>query len=761
MKSLSSSAGPALKVEGSAVTNGRARYTTDLLFPGMLIGRLVYTAHAHATVRRLDVSVARALPGVIAVLTADDVPGHNSFKLYDTDQPLLIREGDRARYQGDAVALVAAVDQEAADSAARAIVVDYEVLQGLHDPIAALEPDAPQVWSNRSNLIRAFHAVRGDPAAAIATADVVVENVYWTQCMEQAFLEPEGAVAVPEPDGSMTVYAGCQAPFRDRQQIARSLAIPEAAVRVIVPAVGGSFGGKDETHVQIHAALLAQASGRPVKIIRSREESILTHVKRHPIIVRHRVGATWDGRLVAMQVEAWGDGGPYMNMTPQVMEVFTIHAGGPYWVPASSIDAYAVRTNNPAAGAMRGFGMPQAAWACERQMDALATTLGIDPADLRRKNLIQDGRTLATGVTVQGSDGARASLEAATTMIGWSGREQHRSTSNSSLRRGWGLASVMQGYLLGPRVGDAAHAGVELHDDGGATLRTGVVDYGQGAHTVLCQILGERLGISLDRIRLIGPDTDKTLDAGSACASRVTHTSGHAVIRAAEPLRQGLLRTASELCGRSRDELGLEGDFVTVEGVRTDMTIGSVIQAARLAGRQTAAVGHYSVAYPEGTFDLDVFDNPCGHYSFGTMAVQLVVDLETGAVTIERIALAIDAGTILNTSSALGQAEGGILQGVGYALMEELLIDHGLTRNKSLESYLIPTVLDSPVVEVRFLGRAYPDGPLGARGLAELPIVPVAPAIANAIADATGAACYRLPMTAERVLEAIDWARRP
>lgn len=749
---------PAAAVAGADVVSGAARYTTDIAPPGTLVGRMLYTPHPHALVRAVDTSAASRIDGVVAVLTAADIPGPNSFMLYDTDQPLMIEPGEHARFQGDVLAIVAAKDESSAQAALDAIRVDCDPLPGVFDALEAVAPGAPQVWPDRDNVYRHLHVEKGDPDQALRDADVVVVDVYRTQCMEQAFLEPEGAVAVPNRDGTITVYAGCQAPFRDRRQIARSLALRESQVRVVVPPTGGAFGGKDETHVQIHTALLAQATGRPVRLIRSREESILTHVKRHPITIRYRTGATRDGRLAGIVVEAHADGGPYANMTAQVMEVFTIHASGPYAVRHARIDAYSVLTNSPTGGAMRGFGMPQAAFACERQMDRLARELDIDPVELRRINAVETGAKLATGVTALDAKGMRESLDAAAEMIGWTDREDVGRQPAPHLRRGWGIAATMQGYLLGPKVTDAGFAGLELHDDGSVVLRTGIVDYGQGSHTVQAQIAAEALGVELADVRVIGPDTDKTLEAGSACASRVTFICGHAVLRAAAPIRAALLKTAADMTGRPEADLAIRANRVHVAGEPTGPTVAEVVAAARRAGRETASVGHYSAEYPAGIFDDDVFDNPCGYYTFGAKAVQVLVDVETGELEVERMCLVIDAGRVLNPPGALGQAEGGALQGYGYAVMEELVVEAGRTRNPSLEAYLIPTVRDVPPTEVRFLDSVDKYGPYGARGLAEIPVVPAAPAIANAIADAVGAECRRLPMTAERVLAEIDAA---
>lgn len=745
----------ARQVHARDLVTGYGRYTTDIYLPNQIVGRMLYAGRPHARVVSMDVTRARTMPGVVAVITAEDVPGENTFLLYDDDQPLLIPVGGVVRYQGDALAIVGAVDEKSVAAALDAIEVVFDELPGVFDPVEALAPGAQQVWPDRSNLYYAHSAVRGDVDAGFEDSDVVIENVYQTQCMEQAFLEPEGAVAYLDRHGGIVVEAGCQAPHRDRRQIARSLGIPESRVRVITPYVGGAFGGKDETHVQIHAALLAQATGRPVRMIRTREESMLTHVKRHPIRVRHRLGAKADGRLMAIEVEAWVDGGPYANMTKQVAEVFLIHAGGPYYVPNSRIDAYSVLTNNPAGGAMRGFGMPQANFAAERQMDELARALSMDPLALRRLNAIETGARLATGVEAVAAQGMRESLEEAARLV--EPRRDLPRAPEPHLRRGWGVAAMMQGYLLGPKVrDDAAYAGVELNTDGSAMLRIGIVDYGQGSHTVLAQVAAETLGIPLSAVRVIGPDTDKTLEAGSACASRVTFICGHAVERAARQVRDSLIATAAEMTAQPAESLRLAGGDLYCNGTRLDPCVADIATAARRAGRPVAGTAFYQAEYPSGIFDEEVFDNPCGYYTFGAEIAQVLVDIETGNVEVEDIWIVMDAGRILNPDGAIGQAEGGTAMGVGYALMEEYHVRDGRTLNHSLESYLIPTIRDVPTIHAVFLDSVDKFGPYGARSVSEAPVVPTAPAIANAIADATGARLNQIPMTAPRVLAALD-----
>jgi CO/xanthine dehydrogenase Mo-binding subunit len=736
------------------IVTGQARYTPDLTFPGMLVGKLLYTTHPSARIVNIDVSKARALPGVAAVITHEDIPGENSYLVYDSDQPLLIE--DYARYQGDALAAIAAENEAAAQAALQAIEVDYEPLPGIFSPLEAMKPESPRVWPDRDNIYGHVVIDGGDVSAAFEQADIIVENTYTTQTVEHAYLEPEGAVALVESDGMVVVYTSCQTPHRDRTQIARSLGIPESMVRVIVPRVGGAFGGKDEAHVQIHIALLAQATRRPVRLIRSREESILTHVKRHPVTIRYRSAVTTDGQLLGVDVQAIGDTGPYANMGMNVMSVLASHVTGAYYVPNSHIESYTVLTNNPICGAMRGFGQYQAHFACERQMDAIAQAVGVDPVEIRLRNALQEGMKLPTGAKVRQGSSPTESIGEAVRLSGWKERDQSDDRLPAHLRRGWGIAAMLESFGIGRNLPDYAGAVLEMAVDGSVILRTGAVDMGQGAYTVLAQLAAEQLGVELSAVRVITPDTDKTVEAGASCASRVTFTSGNAILRSALPIRRGLLKTAAEETGIPEEKLSLRGGFLFAEEEKLAISVAELAQKARQRNHQLNSSGYYAMDYPDDIFDEDSYPHAPGFFTAGAAVARVLVDLETGEVTVEELVLVQDIGRVLNPDGALGQAEGGMAMGLGGAILEELIVREGKTLNYSLESYLIPTVRDIPKTIVKFLETPEPYGPYGARGMAEGPIILAPPAIVNAISDAIGAPLNSMPVTAERVLEALE-----
>jgi CO/xanthine dehydrogenase Mo-binding subunit len=736
------------------IVTGKARYCPDLRLPGMLTGRLLYSPHARARIKHLDVSRARAIPGVFAVITHADIAGENSYLYAVPDQPLLAVE--EVRFQGDAVAAVAAVDEATADAALRAIEVEYEVLEGIFDPLLAMQPGADQVIAGEENIIMHHTYRTGEVDAALARADVIVENSYGTTWVEHAFLETEGGVARLGEDGVVTVWSSCQAPHRDRMQIARALGKPESMVRVITPYIGGAFGGKDEAHVQIHAALLACAAGRPVSLIRGRRESILTHVKRHPFIVQCTTAASSDGRLLAVKVRAIADAGPYTNASHEVLNKFGEFIGGPYTVQNLEVEQIGVRTNNPISGAFRGFGAPQAAFVYECQMDDLARKLGMDPLEIRLLNGVETGTRMYTGVVVREGSAMKASLRKAAEMIGWERRDQIERQPAPHLRRGWGMATILKGSGLGRGLADHAGVVLEMHRDGSVSLRSGAADMGQGIMAILAQLAAEKLGVEMSAVRVVRADTARTPDAGASCASRQCIVSGNAVLEAAETIHESLMAIAAGKTKVSRDRLDLANGRLLVDGEPHALSVADLALRALAWGYPMHAESRSHFQYPDDVPEV-TYKYSQEVFQFCTQIAQVLVDCETGQVEVERLIAVHDAGRMINPGGVYGQIEGGCAQGIGYALTEELVVRAGHTMNASLENYVIPMAMDIPELEMEVLEVPEPSGtPLGAKGIAESPIIPTAPAIRNAILDAVGKPLYQLPMNAERVLAALD-----
>ena len=732
------------------IVTGKARYCPDIQLPGLLCGKLLYSPHARARIKKLDVRKARNMPGVFAVITHADIPGENSYLYAEPDQPLLVV--DEVRFQGDAVAAVAAVDERTADAALAAIEVEYQELPGIFDPLEAMQPGAEQVVQGEDNVMMSQMYRAGDVEAAIASADVVIENTYRTQWAEQAFLEMEGGVGLVDDEGGITVYSSCQAPHRDRMQIARALAMPESMVRVITPYIGGAFGAKDEAHVQIHAGLLAHAAQRPVHLIRERRESMLTHVTRHTMIIDYTTAATKEGKLLAVKARVIADAGPYTNSTHEVLNKCGEFIGGPYKVENLEVEKIGVRTNNPITGAFRGFGAPQAAFVYESQMDDLARKLGMDPLEIRLLNGVETGTKMYTGVVIREGTAMKASLNKAAEMIEWEKRDQVERRPARHLRRGFGMATILKGSGLGRGLADHAGVVLEMHRDGSVVLQSGAADMGQGIVTVMAQLAAERLGIDLSSVRVVRADTAKSPDAGASCASRQAMVSGNAVLEAADTIRDTLLTMAAGKTKIARDRLDLKAGRLTVDGEPHELSVKDLALRAGIWGYPLHAESLVHFEYPTDVPDVTYrFSQEV--FQFCTQIAQVLVDCETGQVTVERLIAVHDAGKMINPGGVYGQIEGGIAQGIGYALTEELIVKEGHTQNPSLENYVIPMAFDIPELEMEVLEIPEPlVAPMGAKGIAESPIIPTAPAIRNAIYDAIDKPLYELPMTAERVL---------
>jgi len=619
-----------------------------------------------------------------------------------------------------------------------------------------MQPDADEVLAGHDNFLMREIYRNGDVDAALAAADVIVENSYRTQWAEHAFLETESAVADIDEDGDFTVWSSCQAPHRDRMQVARALAVPENSVRVITPYIGGAFGGKDEAHVQMHAALLAQAAKHPVKLIRGRRESILTHVKRHPITVHCITAADKNGRVTAVKARAIGDAGPYMNSSYEVLNKFGEFIGGPYKVQNLEVEKIAVRTNNPICGAFRGFGAPQAAFIYECQMDDLARKLAMDPLELRLVNGVETGTRMYTGVVVREGRAMKESLHKAAQEIGWKDRAAVQQPAEKHLRRGWGMATILKGCGLGRRLADHAGVVLEMHRDGSVALYSAAADMGQGIVTLLAQIAAERLGVEMSAVRIRRADTSKSPDAGASCASRQCMVSGNAVLKAADQVRDTLLTLAARKIKVDKDQLDLRDGHLFVDAKAHEITVRELAQRASNWGYGLHAEVTHHFDYPDGVPDIPYrFSSEV--FQFCTQVAQVLVDIETGQVTVERLVAVHDAGKMINPGGVYGQIEGGVAQGIGYALTEELVVSEGHTLNASLENYVAPMALDIPELEMHVLEVPEPNGgPLGAKGIAESPIIPTAPAIRNAILDAIGKPLYELPMTPERILKALE-----
>ncbi len=738
-----------------AKTTGAARYTDDYAFPGMLWGAAKRALQPHAFLRRLDVDKARDLPGVWAVLTARDIPGEHNHGILTRDWPVMVGVGERVRTAGDAVAIVAAESRAVLVDALASIRVDYETLPAITDPVQALQPAAPQIHDG-GNLLEHIRVCRGDPPDAFAQADVVVEGVYHTPHYDHAFLEPECSIAVPRCDGRLEVYVGSQIPYADRSQIASCLGVKVETIRVIGTAIGGGFGGKEDIAGQIHAALLARATGHPVKVLYDRHESLLVHPKRHATQIRVKLGALRDGRLVAAETELYGDTGAYASLGRGVMTRATTHSTGPYAIPHVQADCYAMYTNNPPAGAFRGFGVTQSCFAVESAMDELAEQLGMDPIALRRLNALRVGETTSTGQTLMESVGLLECIRQVESELRRQAGEADPFAPRPvpgapTRRRAWGFAVAFKNIGLGGGAPDRAVAEVELMPDGVVEARTSSAEIGQGLLTVLQIIAAEELGLPLEGVRVLLSDTDLTPDGGPTTASRLTVLAGNAVQHAAAALRQEILSVLSEALDVVPHSIHFEAGEA-VSGQRR-MTLDKVVALMAAEGRPTCT--RYAYQAPETL--------PLGHggtmhiaFGFAAQAAEVEVNLETGEATVLNIITANDVGRALNPLGLQGQVEGGVMMGLGTALTEEFILDNGTPFTDRLARYRIPSIMQMPNITSFVVEAPTQVGPFGAKGIGEITCIPTAPAITNAIAHACGVRLMRLPVDQDDLLRQLN-----
>ncbi len=734
-----------------AKVTGAAKFADDYVFPGMLHGATLRAEHPHARILSIDTRRAAALTGVHAVLTHADVPGRNRHGLVYPDWPVLC--DDKVRYLGDAVAIVAADTQKIANEALGLIQVEYEPLPVVASAELARQSDAAVVheeWKT-GNLLEHIKVRHGDVEVGFAQADVVVEREYRTPAYDHLFLEPECSISVPagydQDHPKLTVYVGSQIPYADRAQAAAALGLPEEEVRIVGTLIGGAFGGKEDVMGQIHAALLARATGRPVKILYDRAESLLAHPKRHATVIRIKTGARRDGRLTAVQAELVGDAGAYASLSTKVLKRATTHATGPYDVPHAKVDCYAMYTNNPPAGAFRGFGVTQSAFAVESNMDVLAHELGMDPFELRRLNALRVGGTTATGQVLRESVGLLDCLDWVEKRVKELESAPIPDTRFPDSQIAWGLACAYKNTGFGGGAPDAAEAEVEVYPDGTAQVRASSADLGQGLTTVLAQIAAEVFGLPFERARVLLSDTDRTPDGGPTTASRQTFVTGNAARHAAEGLRRRLTLVAAEQWDVPPETIRFEAGELRAHPRAAPF--GRAVQWLIDEGHEPRL--RYLYHAPE-TQPLGEGGDMHFAFGFGVQAAQVAVDPESGKVQVLRVVAAADGGRALNPQAFVGQVEGGIVMGIGTALTEEYVLEDGFPRTRRWKDYQAPLIGDMPEMHVHLAEHPTSTGPFGAKGIGELPSIPTAPAICNAIYNATGVRVYQLPVKPEELV---------
>lgn len=749
------------RVDSLAKVTGEARYTADLFPPGMLHGKVLRSPHAHAKILRIDTSKAQRLLGVRAVVTAADTLR----KMYGTfpdpamrDQyPLAI---EKVRYRGEEVAAVAASDEDIAEEAIRLMEVEYEELPAVFDPEEAMQEGAPQLHDRAPrNICHPVLLHFGDVEKGFRESDYVFEDRFTTQCVTASPLETTCTLAHWDPTGKLTLWRNFQGAYSPREELSQAFDIPQASIRVIRPYIGGGFGAKRESlAMDFCAALLSKKTGRPVRIVHSREEEFIASRHRHPFVIYLKTGVKKDGTIVAKHARVFSDTGAFKGRGPAIMAF----AGGNftliYKLPNIKFEAYVMYTNNPISGGYRGFGNPQMRFADDSQLDMIAERLGIDPVAIRLRNINKAG-TITPNQWKITSCGLEECIRTVVERSGF-----HERKKRLGKNQGMGIAAL--GHAGGYKAYypyDSSAATVRCNEDGTVVLMVGACDLGQGSDTVLSQIAAEILGVRMEDMRLLAGDTELTpMDLG-AYGSRTTFIAGNAVKIAALEARKKLFQAAAELLEASPDDLAARDRRIFVKGSPAKaVTFAQAVIKSLSSHSEDGSImgrGYYNthtelVDYKTGAGNL----SPT--YTFGSQVATVEVDTETGRVKVLRVTAAQDCGFALNPMSVVGQMEGAIVQGSGYALTENLIHKDGITMNPNFLEYGLPTVLDSPSIEAIPVETIDPEGPFGAKGMGEAALIPTAPAIANAIYDAVGVRIKSLPITPEKVLAALEEQRK-
>jgi CO/xanthine dehydrogenase Mo-binding subunit len=720
------------RVDARGKVTGESPYSGDLTMQDMLHMKILFAGRPHARIKRIDTGKAESGPGVVAVYTAKDVPV-NEYGLQWQDQPVLCGVGsskpgaDVVRFIGDQIAAVVAESETEAAAALKLIEIEYEDLPVVSDPVEAMKPNAARIHEEigDSNICVHYKIRKGNVEEAFAKADVIVESEYRTPVQEHAYLQPEAGLAYMDEQGRITIACGGQWTHEDRHQVAHALNLPDESVRVLYPAIGGAFGGREDMSVQILLALAAWKLQKPVRIIWSRQESIIGHGKRHAVVLWAKWGATKDGKVIAVENEIIGDGGAYMYTSNKVLGNSAITSTGSYNIPNVRTDVYGVYTNNVPGAAFRGFGAPQALFMAETQMNKLAEKLDMDPVEFRLKNALKDGDTMGVGTPSPSPVSVTQCIEAARDKFGWNNplgfgaSSKNAQATQPSLVRGKGFAAGFKniGFSFGYQ--ENCWAKVELHGNGEidqVVLHHASAEVGQGTHTVMVQMAAEAVGVPFEKVKLIASDSATMENSGSVSASRMTFMAGNAIKGAAEVALQ------------------------------------------KWEAEERPAIGEFKYLAPRTTqFDTETgYSRPNFAYAFAAQAIEVEVDTETGHVRVVRVVSADDIGKPINPMLVQGQVEGAVVQAQGYAVLEDFKTKDGRVLTDQLSTYLIPTIWDIPEkVETVLVEVPDPNGPWGARGVGELPFLPVAPAIGAAIHDATGVWINEFPFTPERVLRAL------
>lgn len=763
-----------------AKATGAAKYTRDLIRPDMLVGKVKWPDYPHAIIKSIDVSAARALPGVETVMLVEDLPGKNGYGPMVADKPV-IADG-KVCYEGDPVALVAAVDEETAKKAVELIKVEYEVLPAYDNPLDAIKPDAVIIhpdspFAEEGNICNTVTVDTGDVDEGFAKADIIIENDYELPYVEHCYFEQDIAIAEYDNNtGGLTITSPNQAVFQGRRHLAGVYGLPQAKIRCVCPYVGGGFGGKEDSCLDVSAVagVLALKTKKTVVFELSREEVFRTTGKRHSAFIHHKLGATKDGKIVAVEATTYLGKGAYVSMSGfkapafAVVQRTAIYAAGTYYCPNYRTKSMGVYTNTPYGTAFRGFGVPQATYPMECQMEELAKATGIDSIELRRMNMLKDGDRMVTGTFVMKDRGLGLGecFDKVKEYANWDAPFDH---GTGPIKRGRGIAAFMYGTGI-PLMFEGANVSMLINTDGSVQLNYSSTEMGQGIATTGAQMCAEVMGMNYKDIEVHFSDTLASPDSGPTVGSRSTVLVGNAIRDAAEQMKNNLWPVAAQLIG---EKLGFKVDMRDLEAENSTIhikghpeigvTYAQVVAKAYISQVPLAVIGSWYPPHPG-------FQQPSGHgptmhtFAYGAHYVEIAVDTETGDIKLEKSVYACDIGKAINPIIVEGQVEGAAVQAFGYGIMEEELFDtkkrNGKMENATFHSYLIPTAMDVPEHKTIIVECANELGPWGAKGIGEPGIIPGAPAIRNAFKDATGISTFTIPLTPVRVLEAIENAEK-
>jgi len=731
---------------------GAEKYAADYYAESFLWAGVKRAGIPHAILKNIDIQKAKNIPNIVAVLTHKDIPGINRIGVIRKDQPVLA--DTRIRHCGEPVAMVLAENKEALTQALQSISFDYELLPGVFDVEEALRDHAPRVHEDNpeGNVTRSISVETGAGEGALKECHTVVEGVFDVPFQEHAYLETETGWAFNDDDGTLNIVASTQTPFRDCFEIAPVLGMDMEKIRVIAPYLGGAFGGKDGITVQCLLGLaVLHSQGRPVKMWWDREESFLASVKRLSARMYYRLGANSNGEFQALACELYYNGGAYASLGGEIMTLGAEHAGSAYYIPNVSIKGWCVYTNNPVGGPFRGFGVPQATAAMEQMVDMLACKLGMDPCELRLRNVVQRGGRNCLGVTLTNSVGAKKCLETLSQHPLWKNKDQWKKAAGSNKLRGVGMACMAHAMGYPPVVPDQATAKIEITRQGTIQIYAGVVDMGQGNASTYAQIAGHILKQSPSMIELVLPDTARTLPCGSSSASRTTYTYGNALIKAALALKKRIAEGASNFIeGATADEFIFEPGCVKYEPSGREIPLADIARLLDDSGR--FCTDYFRMPTVQEKLDV-IYMGPHLIYSYGAHLVYIEIDTLTGGIEVLTYLVVTDAGKVLNPQTYEQQIQGAVAQGIGYALTEDFKVQNGQILTKNLSTYIIPTSMDIPEIISIPVDIEEETGPFGMKGVGEIAMSGPMPAIANAIANGCGMRVFSAPITGEKALD--------